>query len=353
MSDRKIEYSKLSTRVIGTRLKDGADEAVRYSYDVDISSDLLRETHKEFKRTKQFVAKVETSRGKKYQEVAIEKVLEKKEKGKTFFHFSLAYIRRERDDIRTKNLSQSYKTRTIKLGDGEFQFLPLHLTIEPISGTILLDAKCHTGPTETFLHSLFLPRLKPSDYGLTSVAQLDEKLRVTIKPSLRDDYDKVLKTKFRAIEEMRLTVAKPTVAQQNLTTEVDVSQKSANKRVLKAVGNLVSSIFGGNPDIDRLEDLPFRRLKLSFSFEDLQKAPDAAKYKKMLKEHSAQFVESQYVRESLLTYKDDEEHGLQKALLRGAVISKTNKLDPKHHNNNEKMWAEQRRIYFEVVEAAE
>ncbi len=347
MPDRKIEYSELSVRIIGTELREGESNAHRFTYAVDDIEALLDAIKLQFIDVATSVKNIDPSYSSKYQKIGIEKLQKKNFKGTNFYHFRLAYIKRNRDNIRVRDLDKSYKPRTIKLGATEYEYVPLHVSFVPSTRVILLDNRCHSAPTQQFLHQMFAPLLDYNEYGLSSADALDESLRVRVIPVKSKTFSQVLKKRLKTISQIGFTISKRRPMGGGIDPEVDNIIET--KRVAGFLKKMAGSLLGKTYQGDILSSLPIKQVKLSLTFDESGDQKELTALKRAMSGRLEKIVESRIIRDSMLTYHDDETSKMQKMLFTGMSISKTNRVPEKDLNKSLKVWKEHRRIYLQTI----
>src|SRR5690606_24161350 len=147
------------------------------------------------------------------------------------------------------------------------------------------------------------------------------------------------------------TISKPNAKARNVAKDLDI--KTADKELMGGVKKLMSTFMGLDEAKFKLEDMPIKRLKLTFSFDDASSAKDLKMLRQSAKSKVPDVIKSEYLTGSVLTYKTEDEEEIQRAFLRGLVLSEPNKLSEKDLGNMTKQWAEHRRVYHHFTKTGE
>ncbi|MGE4105643.1 MAG: hypothetical protein AB7F66_00385 [Bacteriovoracia bacterium] len=345
MSDIKIEYSELSVRIIGTEIRSGEVEAKRFTYSVDDLRGLMESVKKSHKELASSIQDIEPKYSKKYQKIGIEKILKKKERGVEFYHFRLAYLRRIQENIQVRNVDKEYKLRTIKLGSAEYQSVPLHISIAPSARIVLLDSRCHSAPTQQFLHKVLMPFLNPTKFGLNSASDIDRSLRVRVFPVKARFFNKILKEHLNRISQIGFTIARRRPSTGGIDYEID--NVVATRRVGQVLKKISAAFIGKKYEGDILTALPVKQVRILLTFDEKRDAVELKKMKKGMPKALEKVVESRLVRDSMLAYHDDDTAKMHKMLFSGVSMSKNTELKERDLLRSQKAWSEHRKVYFE------
>jgi hypothetical protein len=338
MATRKIEFSDLTIRVIDVRYQDGKGH--RYSKAVDDLSEILGRLKKAKLPLEKSIIDIALGSSAKYQKVGIEKIVTSKQNGIEFYHFRLAFIKRDQADIQVRDLKKGYKPRKLSIGKTEYEYLPLHLTIVPTSNRILLDSKCHTGPSQQFIHKTILDFLDPKKFDYTKRAEVDEHLRVRIVPNKAKKFNEVLTKRLEEISEIGLTFSNPRSSEVTLDKSLD--NKLGTKRVNEFIKSLTSKVFGEDYVKNSLADLPMKKIQLKITFDD---KAGIKGLKKGLSNNLNELIDSRFVKNSLLVYHDEKTEKTKRVLMDGLVTSYDSTLSDKQFQKSENVWEEHRKTY--------
>ena len=340
---RTIEYSNLIVSVMGQQENKKGKE-VRHSYPVENLAEIFKKYCKDHKSLKDSLVDIPEARSKKYQKVGIDSTHHTDDKKVIFYHFAVAYIQRDRETILTADLTAGCAKNVIELGDGKYQYLHLHVSVAPTTEVILLDGKCHNAPTEHLFQEIILPYLDPADFGLPTRDELRKQIRVSIKTRLQKNYEQVLNKRINDLQQISFTLVKPTAKDGEISKSVEL--KESSKEAVAFCKSAVASIFGADLAEAEFEELPIKRFKVSITMDDGYEASKLKEARKQIKGNVKDFIKNDYLKNSVLTYRNDTTDRVERALLRGLQMNRENSLEPEDYLDDKKMWSEQRESYF-------
>lgn len=342
---RKNEISRISLQVRGRKVSTVKNTDIQNYYKIELN-DLLTLLTKLVSKPPRFensFVDIPDIASGKYQKIGLSKVLKKKEQGIEFIHFQAGYIYREKEELQKIDID-SKAIKKIKLGDKEYRYLTLHFSIIPSYNAIVIDNRCFNRPTAYFLKYLLMPLMKPSDYMLSSTADLDENFFTKIRYVPAKNFEQLLSTTLSGLKSVGFEIAKPGLMK--LAAYEPEELASENKKYMGTMAQILSTFFQINPKDLNIEDIPFKKLRIQFSLDDGYKGSDLAPYKDGVKGFLTDNKNGAYLNETELVYKDSQSGELERALMSGGALFEANSLDVKHLEDETKMWKEQRNTFF-------
>lgn len=342
---RKNEFSRLDIFFRGFQENSRGDE-VRHRHTVSNLSDvldLLIENQQDFKDS---LVDIPETDSKKYQKIGIHKI-EKipGSRGVVFFHFQLGYVFRDKEPLEKCDIEDG-SVNPIVLDGTEFRHMRLHFTIVPSYNTIVIDNKCHSGPTEQFLRAVLSEHIDPANYGV-ALGEALERTVVRITPVSKEDFDTVLTRRFRQLKEVELNIGK--LSDMKLSGLPDETRETLDDESAEIAGvfeSVFASLVGVNARDIAMQSLPIKNIRLSITLDEKSdNAPQRTQMRNNMRDFLRSYKDNIFLKEASFGYKDPETGELARALLNSAKLVEACPVEPQDYDNEELMWEAQRQVF--------